>query len=394
MGRFFRQLTRFIGNHGPEIAVIIMILTFMIVYFADQIFYTIPPGSVGVLWLRFFGGTVTNRYLGEGFHVIPPWDKIYIYDTRLQQLEQDFDVLSADGLMMKVNIAYRFQAIPDTVPALQQYVGPNYVSILITTEIGARARDVFSRNTPQEIFSDRRIQIQREILTDVQADLRKTFSPMAGHPIDFVRLNDVLIRGITLPPEVEAAINRKEEQKQLNLEYDYRLLREAKEAERKRIEAGGIRAFQDTVSTGITDSYLRWKGIESTLELARSNNAKVVIVGGGKDGLPLILGNMDNATPNMSTRPPGADASGPQSEAVPPGLPPPGLPPPGLPSIRDGGNIRPPPAVAKSANGNAAETGRPALANPPNSPAMSAPPPGAAPPADLSSPMGEPARDK
>src|SRR5215469_16712462 len=115
MGRLWRRLTRFVGNHGPEIAVIIMLLVFMVVYFANEIFYTIPAGSVGVLWLRFFGGTVLHHYLSEGFHVIPPWDKIYIYDTRLQQLEQDFDVLSADGLKMRVNIAYRFQAIPNTV---------------------------------------------------------------------------------------------------------------------------------------------------------------------------------------------------------------------------------------------------------------------------------------
>ncbi len=383
MGRLWRRLTRFVGHHGPEIAVVIMILVFMVVYFADEIFYTIPPGSVGVLWLRFLGGTVLHYYLGEGFHVIPPWDKIYVYDVRLQQLEQDFDVLSADGLKMKVNIAYRFQAIPQTVPELQQYVGPNYVSILLTTEIGARARDVFSRNTPEEIFSDRRIQIQREILTDVQSDLRKTFSPMAGHPIDFVRLDDVLIRGITLPPEVEAAINRKEEQKQLNLEYDYRLLREAKEAERKRIEAGGIRAFQDTVSTGITDSYLRWKGIEATLELARSNNAKMVIIGSSKDGLPIILGNMDGGTGNMSVRPGGGTAPGQQSEAAPSGLPP----------ASDGGNTPALQSGATSAGGNPAVVAKPALATPANSPAMAAEPPGAAPPPGQP-PTREPARNK
>jgi regulator of protease activity HflC (stomatin/prohibitin superfamily) len=384
MGRLWRRLTRFVGHHGPEIAVVIMILVFMVVYFADEIFYTIPAGSVGVLWLRFLGGTVLHHYLSEGLHVIPPWDKIYIYDVRLQQLEQDFDVLSADGLRMKVNIAYRFQAIPETVPELQQYVGPNYVSILLTTEIGARARDVFSRNTPEEIFSDRRIQIQREILTDVQADLRKTFSPMAGHPIDFVRLDDVLIRGITLPPEVEAAINRKEEQKQLNLEYDYRLLREAKEAERKHIEAGGIREFQDTVSTGITDSYLRWKGIEATLELARSNNTKVVIVGSGKDGLPIILGNMDGGSGNMSVRPAGGAGSGPQSDAA----------PSSLPSGSDGGNTPGLQPAAKGVSGNTGEGARPALATPANSPAMASAPPGAAPPPGQPSPTKEPAPNK
>src|SRR5665213_2689152 len=340
IGRVWRRFLRFLAQHGPEIAVVVMIVVFMFVYFADNIFFTIPPGSVGVLWKRFGGGTILDHYLGEGIHVILPWDKIYVYDTRLQQLEQDFDVLSADGLKMTVNIAYRFQALPATVPALHQYIGPNYVSILLTTEIGARARDVFSHNTPEEIFSDRRIQIQQEILHNVQIDLRQTFSPMAGHPIDFVKLDDVLIRGITLPPDVEAAINRKEEQKQLNLEYDYRLLREAKETERKRIEAQGIREFQDIVSSGITDSYLRWKGIEATLELARSNNAKVVIVGGGKGGLPIILGNMDN----------GQNAA-PQSAA-------------------------------------------PSISTPDNSPAMTPPPPRSGPPSGQPAPTRQPARNK
>jgi regulator of protease activity HflC (stomatin/prohibitin superfamily) len=387
IGRMWRRFLRFIGHHGPEIAVVIMILVFMMVYFADSIFYTIPPGSVGVLWLRFLGGTVTSRYLGEGLHVVAPWDKVYIYDTRLQQLEQDFDVLSADGLKMTVNIAYRFQALPDTVPALHQYIGPNYVPILLTTEIGARARDVFSRNTPEEIFSDRRIQIQQEILTDVQIDLRKTFSPMAGHPIDFVKLDDVLIRGITLPPEVEAAINRKEEQKQLNLEYDYRLLREAKETERKRIEAQGIREFQDIVSSGITDSYLRWKGIEATLELARSNNSKVVVIGGGKGGLPIILGNMDGGPGNMSLRPPvgaGLEPEGGDATST-------------LPAVGDGGNAQPvrPTPTTKQGSGNApAQPSKPSLTTPNNSPAMTPAPPGNSPPPSQPAPTKQPSRNK
>ncbi|HEY5209081.1 MAG TPA: prohibitin family protein [Stellaceae bacterium] len=381
IGRVWRRFLRFLAQHGPEIAVVVMIVVFMFVYFADNIFYTIPPGSVGVLWKRFGGGTILDHYLGEGIHVILPWDKIYVYDTRLQQLEQDFDVLSADGLKMTVNIAYRFQALPNTVPALHQYIGPNYVSILLTTEIGARARDVFSHNTPEEIFSDRRIQIQQEILHNVQIDLRQTFSPMAGHPIDFVKLDDVLIRGITLPPDVEAAINRKEEQKQLNLEYDYRLLREAKETERKRIEAQGIREFQDIVSSGITDSYLRWKGIEATLELARSNNAKVVIVGGGKGGLPIILGNMDSG-PKEAAHVSGGALQIPADN---------GDSLPTLPLVGDGGNAPPvPPPPAKGTGKNAA----PSISTPDNSPAMTPPPPHSAPPSGQPAPTRQPARNK
>jgi prohibitin 1 len=376
--RGWRWFWRYLAHHGPEIAVVIMIFVFVVVYFADDIFYNVPPGSVGVLWKRFGGGTVLDRYLGEGLNVIWPWDKIYIYDVRLQQLEQDFDVLSADGLKMTVNIAYRFQAIPNTVPALHQYIGPNYVAILITPDIGARARDVFSRNTPEEIFSDRRIQIQQEILRDVQLHLRETFTPMAGRQIDFVKLEDVLIRGIGLPPAVEAAINRKEEQKQLNLEYDYRLLREAKETERKRIEAQGIREFQDIISSGITDSYLRWRGIEATLELARSNNSKIVVIGGGKGGLPIILGNMDGPkdSPDQQNSQSSLDENPGGSSTF-----------PAFPTMVDGGNAplqQPPPK--KPDEKSSLQSNPPSVATPGNSPSLTPPPPDAQPPATQPAP--------
>ncbi len=146
-------ISRFAGHHGPEIAVVIMIFVFMVVYFADEIFYTIPPGSVGVLWLRFCGGTVLYRYLGEGLHVIPPWDKIYIYDVRLQQLEQDFDVLSADGLKMTVNIAYRFQAIPDTVPGIAAICRPQLrLGLAHDGNRRACARRVLAQHTGGNFF--------------------------------------------------------------------------------------------------------------------------------------------------------------------------------------------------------------------------------------------------
>jgi prohibitin 1 len=388
IGRAWHRCLRYLSHRGPELAVALMILVLVVVYFSEDMFLTIPPGSVGVLWLRFLGGTVLDHYLGEGIHVIFPWDKVYIYDTRLQQLEQDFDVLSADGLKMTVNIAYRFQALPLTVPALHQYIGPNYVSILVTTEIGARARDVFSRNTPEEIFSDRRIQIQQEILRDVQTDLRQTFSPMAGHPIDFVKLDDVLIRGITLPPEVQAAINRKEEQKQLNLEYDYRLLREAKETERKRIEAQGIREFQDIISSGITDSYLRWRGIEATLELARSNNSKIVVIGGGKGGLPIILGNMES-NGAKDEQPPENLGPGPADsfESL-----------PTLPSPVDVGNAPPqaPTPTKGSTNGknSGGQANAPSVSTPGSSPSMASPPPDSQPPASQPEPTKQPGPSK
>jgi prohibitin 1 len=289
----WRRITEYCKQRLPELAVALFVLVFLLVYFAPNIVYTIDAGHVGVLWKRFGGGTVLNRPLREGLHLVWPWDRVFIYDVRLRQLSGDFDVLSSDGLKLRINIAYRFQLNEPEVPTLHKFIGPNFADIMLTADIGAQARDVFSQNTPEEIFSDRRIEIRNAITEAVRSNLIEHFRPPGRANVRFVNLEALLIRSVTLPPSVQAAIERKNEQLQLNQEYDYRLLRENKESERKRIEARGIKDFQDLISSGITDSYLRWRGIEATLELARSPNSKVVVIGAGKEGLPIILGNLD-----------------------------------------------------------------------------------------------------
>ena len=327
------------------------VLVLLLTYFAPTMIYTIEAGYVGVLWKRFGGGTVLGPPLKEGLHLIFPWDKIFIYDVRLQQLSQDFDVLSSDGLKLTVNLAYRFQLNEPEVPTLHQYVGPNYADIMVTADVGASARDVLSQNTPEEIFSDRRIEIRDAITVAVRRNLVEHFRPPGRPNVTFVNLEAVLIRQVTLPALVQSAIERKIEQQQLNQEYDYRLLREAKESQRKRIEAQGIKEFQDIISRGITDSYLRWRGIEATLALARSHNSKVVVIGAGKEGLPIILGNVDSPKAPEGTDKAPAEGAGPG--VVPPTEAPPGpaapmdlpaRPPASSPAL----DVAPPPAKAHS----------------------------------------------
>jgi hypothetical protein len=124
-----------------------------------------------------------------------------------------------------------------------------------------------------------------------------------------VRLISTLVLEIDLPPPVVAAINRKIEQLYISQEYVYRVERERKESERKQIEAVGIRDFQQTVSQGISDSYLRWRGIEATLQLAQSSNSKVVVIGSGRDGVPIILGNVDTPAAPAPIPPPAEGAT-------------------------------------------------------------------------------------
>ena len=143
------------------------------------------------------------------------------------------------------------------------------------------SREVFAKYLPEEINTSKREEIQIEI----QDRLREKLVS------NYIQLNDVLIRNIRLPQTLEEAIERKLQQEQESLEYEFRLEKETKEAQRKRIEAEGIRDFQEIVSEGISDELLRWKGIEATQKLAESPNSKVVVVGSGDDGLPIILGN-------------------------------------------------------------------------------------------------------
>ena len=196
------------------------------------------------------------------------------------------------------------------VAVLHKFIGPQYLDTVVDPEIGSRAREVISQFTAQEVYTSRE-QIQDKIRAEAQkslgAHLNSLVQPEAmeqpdpKHYNDFlqnsIQVLDTLVLSIELPPAIVGAINRQTQQFYEIQEFKYRVEREAQESRRKQIEANGIAAFQRTVSQGISDSYLRWRGIEATLALAQSSNSKIVIIGSGKDGLPIILGNVDNAKP-------------------------------------------------------------------------------------------------
>ena len=189
---------------------------------------------------------------------------------------------------------------------LHKFIGPGYLASVVSPEIGSQAREVISQYTAQEVYTSREA-IQEKIRNNSQkslgAHLNNLVQPEAmeepdpKHYNDFlqdsIQILDTLVLSIELPPAIVAAINRQTEQFYMIQEYKFRVEREAQESKRKQIEANGIAAFQRTVSQGISDSYLRWRGIEATLALAQSPNTKIVIIGSGKDGLPIILGNVD-----------------------------------------------------------------------------------------------------
>jgi regulator of protease activity HflC (stomatin/prohibitin superfamily) len=299
------------------ILLVMLVLMFVITALASRIFITIPAGHGGILWLRFFGGTQTSQpALGEGLQIIFPWDEIYIYDMRVQERDQSYAVIAREGLQVTVTSSFRWQLNRASLPRLHKDIGPNYVEVLLIPEVGSVLRERISQYDIEELFSSRRTQIQREILKGVVAETPGEAENRLGDagPTDdkenYVAVTDILLKDITLPFRLRSAIERKLEQAQISQEYTFRIEREKLESHRKQIEAQGIQAFQTTVQAGISDAYLKWRGIEATLQLATSPNAKVVVVGGGSQGLPLIL-NTDDSLQKSAPAPAAAPSADP-----------------------------------------------------------------------------------
>jgi regulator of protease activity HflC (stomatin/prohibitin superfamily) len=321
-----RGWRRFLVRHLPGLSFVVLVGLLIVVVLWPYVVITVPSGSVGVLWKRFNGldmycwcwvgrGTVLDprELRDEGLHIIWPWDKLYLYNLRLQSTQQTYNAISKDGVNVKAQISVRYQLLHNSVAVLHKFIGPDFLTSVVNPEIGSQARQVISQYTGEAVYTSRE-QIQKQM--SLAANLNKLVQPEAmeqpdpKHYNDFlqdaIQILDTLVLSIELPPDIVAAINRQTEQFYMIQEYKFRVEREAEESKRKQIEADGIAAFQKTVSQGISESYLRWRGIEATLLLAQSPNSKVVVIGSGKDGLPIIL----NAEPNASGAAPQAPGGG------------------------------------------------------------------------------------
>jgi regulator of protease activity HflC (stomatin/prohibitin superfamily) len=321
---------RFMGRHLPGVSVILLVAMLTATVLYPYVVITVPSGQVGVLWKRFNGfdfycwcfvgrGTILDprQLRNEGLHIVWPWDKLFLYDLRLHSTTQTYNAISKDGVSVVAQISIRFQLTHNSVGVLHKFIGPDYLGSIVSPEIGSQAREVISQYTAQEVYTSREA-IQEKIRNNSQKSLGNNLNnlvqpdameqPDPKHYNDFlqnsIQILDTLVLSIELPPPIVAAINRQTEQFYQIQEFKFRVEREAQESKRKQIEANGIAAFQKTVSQGISDSYLRWRGIEATLALAQSTNTKIVIIGNGKDGLPIILGNVDSPASSASVSKP------------------------------------------------------------------------------------------
>lgn len=265
-------------RHEVKIALGFLFVAFVVVYFWSSIVISIHPGEAGVMWSRLFG-TRANVVYPEGTHIILPINRMTIYNVRYQKVDRTFRVLSADGLEIAVEATIRFKPVDKLIGRLHQQIGPDYVETIVTPEVGQAVRTTIGKYRPEQLYASSYEEIQQGIVGLARVQVRERF----------VLLDDVEILSITMPPAVAVAIQHKLEEEQISLTMQYRISRERQEAERKRIEADGIKAFQDIISLGLNDRLLQFKSIDATLELAKSPNSKVVIIG-GRDGLPMILG--------------------------------------------------------------------------------------------------------
>src|SRR3954466_7702288 len=314
---------RVVENYMPSLVIYLMVAALVGLMFYPRIVKTVPSGHVGILWKRFASGTVLDpRDLkDEGLRLILPWDRLFLYDLRIKSVTESYSAISKDGVNMVASLNIRYRLKRDTVPTLHQVIGPDYLK-LVGPGIASHMREVISQFNAEEVYSTARNQIQDKIRETTVG--RLTDKMMEGEgPTSYsvsmrelVTIYDTLLFGIELPLPVVAAINRKAEQYYISEEYKFRIEREKRETERKRIEAEGIRDFQLTVSQGISDSYLRWRGIEATLQLSQSTNSKVVVIGSAKDGLPLILGNMDTPPAQSTSLPAPHDGGTPSKETT------------------------------------------------------------------------------
>jgi len=266
----------------PKIGVPIIFTLIVLIILIAKSAVTIGSGEAGVLYKTFAGGVVTDQPpLGEGFHIVAPWNKVYVYEVRQQELFEKMKVLSSNGLEIQIDASAWYQPVYGDLGKLHQSLGEGYLQRVIQPAIRSAARSVVGRYTPEQLYSSKRDAIQDEIFLETKKILEK----------QYVQLNEVLVRDVTLPNTIKDAIERKLKQEQESLEYEFRLVTAAKEAEKVIIDAKGKAESNRILSASLTDKILQDKGIEATIKLAESPNSKVIVIGSGDTGLPIILGN-------------------------------------------------------------------------------------------------------
>ena len=270
-----------------SLTILMLIIIMIFVFFWSYIVITIQPGQAGILFGR-FSGTQIDRIYDEGLHIISPLDTLYIYEVRKQIAFHEFDVISIKGLSIHISLAIRYRPEYELLGILHQSIGPDYLDRVIVPQIESVMRKQLGNYTAEEIYTNEKGLLTQAILTALEEVGR-----------NYVVVEDIIIRSINLPEDIVTSIEDKLKQEEIMKSYEFRTKIAIREAERLKIEAQGIDTYQKIVDASLTEAILLNKGIEATQNLAMSNNTKIVVIGSGKNGLPIILGS-DQAAQQVS----------------------------------------------------------------------------------------------
>lgn len=264
-----------------SVAIIGIIVVVVLIIFGSSMFYILQPGERGIIFRPYTSGLDKENIESPGFHIVAPWNDMIVYTVKEQIRDETMDILDKNGLSVNVDITARFNPVYDSIGTVHEVFGQDYVNRLVIPEVRSAVRKVMGKYTAEEIYSTQRQIVEESIITETTIILKQ----------NNIDLRTMLIRSINLPPNIKNAIEMKLKQEQESLAYQFKLEREEKEAQRKKIEAEGIADYNKIISSSLTDKILQQKGIDATLKLSESPNTKTVVIGAGKDGLPLILGN-------------------------------------------------------------------------------------------------------
>jgi prohibitin 1 len=266
-------------NTNPRISgapiLIILGIVFAVILLWASVAY-VPPGSVGVLTSF---GAVTGDVLPEGTHFVSPFKINHVLTVRTQTQEEHTSTPSSEGLNLEIDTSLIYHLNRDKAAEVFQKIGTNYGTTIVDPNLRSTIRDTTAGHSANTLYSSSRKQVEDEIVQGLKASLE---------PRGIV-IENVLLRDIQLPHALRASIETKQQAEQESLAMSFRLQKERQEADRKRIEAQGIHDFQQIVAQGISAQLLQWKGIEATETLAKSPNAKIIVIGNAKNGLPLVM---------------------------------------------------------------------------------------------------------
>ena len=271
-------------QNSKLVSVIVFLLFGLTVMFsfASSIFYVIESTERAVIFYKFGKGLDKEDVIKPGFGIKAPWNDIYKFDITDNLVEETIDVLDGSGLSINVDVTMNFHLSYDSVGEIYETYQFDFLRRLVRPVFRSTVRDVMGRYTAEEIYSTKRAEVENLIQEEASEVLKQ--------PGNNIILKSLLIRSITLPAQIKGAIENKLQQEQEALAYQYRLEREKSEAERKRIEANGEASANKIINSSLTPALLKMRGIEATTKLSESPNSKVIVIGSGKDGLPLILG--------------------------------------------------------------------------------------------------------